>query len=88
MDFDWTAQLRLGFYCNGRSDRKQKEHVMARKNSVETKEILVDLIKAAAKSGGDRYAGMVGDQEWTVYIPQSISRQEGAPKKKLTINIS
>ena len=62
---------------------------MAKKNSVETKEILVDLIKAAAKSGGDRYAGMVGDQEWTVYIPQSISRQEGAvPKKTLTINIS
>ena len=70
MDFnrnDGSTQLRLGFCCNGRSDRKQKEHViMAKKNSVETKEILVDLIKAAAKSGGDRYAGMVGDQEWTV----------------------
>lgn len=42
------------------------------------------LVKAANKSGGDRYEDETG---WTVYFPQEISRKTGAPAKELTVTV-
>ena len=51
------------------------------KNS--TMEVTFDLLKAAAKSGGDKYGGKVQGQEWVVYFPQTISRPDGKTSKKV-----
>ena len=54
------------------------------KNSME---VTFDLLKAAAKSGGDKYGGKVQGQEWVVYFPQAISRPDGKPRKTIGIVI-
>ncbi len=48
------------------------------------------LKKAAKSSGGDRYTGTLGGEALDVYIPQVVSRPDGAaePKAKITITVS
>jgi len=48
------------------------------------------LKKAAKSSGGDRYTGTLGGESLDIYIPQVVSRPEGAstPKEALTITVS
>lgn len=43
------------------------------------------LVKPAKKKGGDRYEGIVKDENLVVYIPQSISRPKGAPRQKIVL---
>ncbi len=43
----------------------------------------VKLTKPARKSGGDRYEAV--DGSLTIYIPQDISRPEGAPVMNIKI---
>ena len=50
--------------------------------------ITVRLEKMAKKGGGDKYAGKIEESDFSIYIPQSISRPEGEPKKEFTITIS
>ena len=51
--------------------------------------ITVRLEKAAKKGGGDKYTGKIEESDFSIYIPQSISRSEGGePKKEFTITIS
>ena len=38
------------------------------------KTIIVNLERAARKSGADRYQGTLDGKPWQVYIPQSITR--------------
>lgn len=54
------------------------------------REFTFKLIQSARKSGGDKYETSVeGDpRPWQVYVPQSISRAFGEPKKKLIIKVS
>lgn len=42
------------------------------------------LEKPAAKAGGDRYKAA---EDFTVYVPQRISRKSGAPAKTLLITV-
>lgn len=53
------------------------------------KELNFRLTKAARSSGGDRYeCGQKGDEFWMViYIPQSLSREDGKIKDTLTVTI-
>jgi hypothetical protein len=49
---------------------------------------LFGLEKAAAKSGGDKYI-CASDENFTIYVPQTISRKSGSkdPVKVLKITI-
>ena len=38
------------------------------------KKVVVNLERAARKSGADRYQGTLDGKPWQVYIPQSITR--------------
>jgi hypothetical protein len=38
------------------------------------KTIIVNLERAARKTGADRYQGTLDGKPWQVYIPQSITR--------------
>ena len=51
--------------------------------------VLVQLTRPAKKSGGDRYEGMTHKgEDFVVYFPQSISRQENQePAKSLQVEI-
>ncbi len=48
------------------------------------------LKKAAKSSGGDRYTGTLAGESLDIYIPQVVSRPEGAsePLAALTITVS
>ena len=37
------------------------------------------LTRPARKAGGDRYEGIHGVENVTIYVPQSISRPKGTP---------
>ena len=39
------------------------------------KTIIVNLERAARKTGADRYQGTLDGKPWQVYIPQSITRK-------------
>jgi len=56
---------------------------------MQKKELFFKLEKPARKSGGDRYEhGEKDDKDFiTLYLPQSISREEGEPTKKLKVTI-
>ena len=45
--------------------------------------ITVTLKRPAKKLGGDRYYDE--DTEFTIYIPQYISRREGVPLKRIKV---
>ena len=45
------------------------------------------LIKKALKNGGDKYSCET-DESFVIYVPQSISRIDGEPKKSLNIDIT
>ena len=52
------------------------------------KTIIVNLERAARKSGADRYQGTLDGKPWQVYIPQSITRVKlGGVAKSFTITI-
>ena len=48
------------------------------------------LKKPAKSSGGDRYTGTLGGESLDVYIPQVVSRPDGAatPLQDITITVS
>jgi len=50
-------------------------------------EIKMFLEKAAQKNGGDKYAGKVGNEEMTIYFPQSISRKSGSAATQINITV-
>ncbi len=43
------------------------------------------LTKPARKTGGDRYE--CDGSDWTIYVPQEISRPKGAPVQTLKITV-
>jgi len=45
------------------------------------------LEKPARKSGGDKYVAS-DHEDFSIYVPQKISRTAGEPAKKLLITIS
>ena len=52
------------------------------------KTIIVNLERAARKTGADRYQGTLDGQPWQVYIPQSTTRVKlGGVAKSFTITI-
>ena len=52
------------------------------------KKVVVNLERAARKSGADRYQGTLDGKPWQVYIPQSITRVKlGGVVKSFTITI-
>lgn len=51
--------------------------------------IAVSLARPARKSGGDRYEGMFEDgSQFTIYVPQQISRPEGLPVAKIQVTFT
>ena len=52
------------------------------------KTIIVNMERAARKTGADRYQGTLDGKPWQVYIPQSITRVKlGGVVKSFTITI-
>ena len=52
------------------------------------KTIIVNLERAARKTGADRYQGTLDGKPWQVYIPQSITRVKlGGVTKSFTVSI-
>ena len=54
---------------------------------MEPVKLKMTLERPARKGGGDRYAYTWDGQQHSQYYPQSISRQDGAPKQKLLITV-
>ena len=56
---------------------------------MEAQEFIFILTRPAKNLGGDRYEAEVGNSKpMVIYIPQSISRQDGAPASELTIRFT
>lgn len=51
-----------------------------------TQTLTFKLVQAARKSGGDKYAASE-DANFTIYVPQAISRASGKPHEQLTVTI-
>lgn len=53
-------------------------------------EMKFNLVRPAKAKGGDRYEhGKEGDADWMViYVPQSLSREGGQPKKSFTVKFN
>ncbi len=51
--------------------------------------MIVELKRVAKKAGGDRYEGITHNgEEFVVYFPQSISRQDNdQPTQTLQVNV-
>ena len=61
---------------------------MAKQNGSEVlAKVELTLTRPARKSGGDRYEGELEESQITFYVPQSLSRVEGEPRKTLTLSI-
>ena len=45
------------------------------------------LEKAARKTGGDKYAGMIGNESWGLYVLQEVSRTNGTIPERLDVII-
>ena len=50
-------------------------------------DLVFKLVAAAKKSGGDKYVCET-DESFVIYFPQSISRENGKAKEKITIKIN
>ena len=58
------------------------------KGVIMAEKVEVKLEKAARKSGGDRYVGQLKGQDWSVYLPQSITRPDNSPVPVPTLTIT
>jgi hypothetical protein len=50
--------------------------------------ITVVLTKPAKSRGGDRYEGVVDNEKFVIYIPQSISRTGGVAQQMMEVEFN